>query len=280
MNIEIKTNYLADLVLHCLAHMKVNNNSNLYDTAYIDEINKIKFQNGFPIILEKEFEILQNYYNLHFGTLAYINFLPFYFEAIEDLYSMCFGQPFFTSEDKETFLVPFFNILRKEDKFYCDYWKRNKGISILKFENELKAVLESLGKLSEMISFTLYISLQQSMTRAGRACNVNNGFLIAVKFPKNDLEIKTSILQVIHEATHIFTDSLISTEIKMDDGTHDQTENLVIVADYLIISKHAPQMKGIYLEYFNFDNEEELFKRCPISEDLKKKLTVMFQVET
>lgn len=279
MNIEIKTNYLADLVLHCLAHMKVDNNSNLYDAAYIDEINKIKFQNGFPIILEKEIELLQNYYNLHFGTLAYINFLPFYFEAIEDLYSMCLEQPFFTFEDKETFLVPFFNILRKEDKFYCDYWKRYKGISVLKFENELKAVFESLGKLSEMISFTLNVSLQQSMTRAGRACNVKDGVLIAVKFPKDDLETKTSILQVIHEATHMFTDTLISSEIKMDDGTHEQTENLVIVADYLILSKHAPQMKDIYLKYFNFDNEEELFERCPISEDLNQKLAVMFQVE-
>lgn len=94
-----------------------------------------------------------------------------------------------------------------------------------------------------------------------------------------NIEIKPSILQVIHEATHMFTDSLISNEIKMDDGTHDQTENLVIVADYLILSKHAPQMKDIYLKYFSFENEEELFEGCPISEGLKQKLAVMFQVE-
>lgn len=44
MKITVQTNYVAVLVFHCLAHMKVENDSDLYSKAYINEINKEKQQ--------------------------------------------------------------------------------------------------------------------------------------------------------------------------------------------------------------------------------------------
>ena len=42
MIIEFKYSVIQDLMYHILAHMKVENSSNLYSEAYIDNVNKIK----------------------------------------------------------------------------------------------------------------------------------------------------------------------------------------------------------------------------------------------
>ncbi len=40
--IEFKYSVVQDLMYHILAHMKVENASNLYSETYIDNVNKIK----------------------------------------------------------------------------------------------------------------------------------------------------------------------------------------------------------------------------------------------
>ena len=42
MTIEFKYSVVYDLMYHILAHMKVENASNLYSEAYIDNVNKTK----------------------------------------------------------------------------------------------------------------------------------------------------------------------------------------------------------------------------------------------
>ena len=42
MIVEFKYSVVHDLMYHILAHMKVENASNLYSETYIDNVNKIK----------------------------------------------------------------------------------------------------------------------------------------------------------------------------------------------------------------------------------------------
>ena len=83
MIIEFKYSVIQDLMYHILAHMKVENASNLYSEAYIDNVNKIK--NGRYDSITEVVSHLSNYYNENFERLGVINFLPFEHSSVQDL---------------------------------------------------------------------------------------------------------------------------------------------------------------------------------------------------
>ena len=68
MIIEFKYSVVQDLMYHILAHMKVDNASNLYSETYIDNVNKIK--NGRYNSITDAVSPLSNYYNENFERLV------------------------------------------------------------------------------------------------------------------------------------------------------------------------------------------------------------------
>ena len=76
MKIEFMYSPAYDLMYHILAHMEINNASNLYSEEYINQINQAKA--GQFADLTAELAPLTAYYNENFDRLAMINFLPFY----------------------------------------------------------------------------------------------------------------------------------------------------------------------------------------------------------
>ena len=118
---EFMYSYVLDLVYHMLAHMPVNNPSNLYSEEYITMIRETK-DGQFEDITEPMSQLAE-YYNANFERLCKVNFLPFSCQNLDALTYMVEQQPYFTAEDKVHFLAPFLQLLQKESLFYEAYWK-------------------------------------------------------------------------------------------------------------------------------------------------------------
>ena len=99
MMIHFQYSAICDLVYHILAHMKVENASDLYSEDYINLISKSK--NETESLLCKEVEKITEYYNDNFERLGIINFLPCYCSALEELQNALLTYNDFTDEDKD-----------------------------------------------------------------------------------------------------------------------------------------------------------------------------------
>ena len=91
--------------------------------------------------------------------------------------------------------------------------------------------------------------LSFSITCNGRGLQSQDVFFAAVPLPQNEREAEQAFFQLFHEYTHQFTDILLNRMIRMDDGTHDLSENLVILTDYFIIKKIREEMMKKYLTW-------------------------------
>lgn len=281
MIISTQTHYLADLVLHALAHMHVNNESNLYSKEYISIINEEKRKRNFPIELEKNMEHLSTIYDLGFESLALVNFIPFSVQDLSTLNHVLLSASCFSEKNKTAFLIPFLNLLKKEDAFYLEYWtsKMNSRLDTLAhFEKMIHNLLVKTPSFSSKITFPICISLQLSLTQAGRATMLGDTHLTAVSYPHTEKDFLCSAFQAIHELTHYFTDPLLDSELSMKDGTHMQSEYLVMVSDYLILSKYLPELVGPYLEFADVQGEglHSVLSKFPVSNDMLATLKTIF----
>ena len=59
-------------------------------------------------------------------------------------------------------------------------------------------------------------------------------FRLSSHFPKVP-RILTIVFILLHEYTHKITDKLLNAEINMHDGSHDLTENMIILFAYYFI---------------------------------------------
>lgn len=281
MIISTQTHYLADLVLHALAHMHVNNASNLYSEKYISIINEEKGTRNFPIDLEKNMEHLSIIYDLGFERLALVNFMPFFVQDLSTLNHALLSRSCFSEKDKTAFLIPFLDLLKNEDAFYLEYWtsKMNARLDTLAhFEEMIHNLLEKVPGFSSKITFPICISLQLSMTQAGRATMLGDTHLTAVPYPYTEKDFLYSAFQVIHELTHYFTDPLLDSQLSMKDGTHMQSEYLVMVSDYLVLLKYLPDLVGSYLEFADVQGEglQSVLSKFPVNDDMLATLKTMF----
>ncbi len=73
MNIEYFYKPHIDLIYHILAHIKVNNASDLYSSTYVKKMAKLQ-RNATLVVPDKLIE----YYNQNFDKLGIINFIPFF----------------------------------------------------------------------------------------------------------------------------------------------------------------------------------------------------------
>lgn len=246
---EFTYSYVFDLVYHVLAHMQVNNPSNLYSEEYIGKIREAK--GGHFEDITEQMGQLAEYYNAHFERLMMVNFLPFSCRNLEELQWMIGQQPGVTAEDKESFLNPFLELLQKEAEFYEDYWKnlydkneqkREYLAAYLTREWEKYKVLGSYFHKNRAIAGISY-----SITCAGRGLGHYDAFLAVVPFAEEEKAYKNTFLQLLHEYTHQFTDRMIQQEISMEDGSHAFSEKVVLLFDYYLIKTLCPEDLEDYL---------------------------------
>lgn len=269
---------------HILAHMKVENASNLYSKAYIDNVNKMK--NGRYDSIEEAVSQLSSYYNERFERLAVINFLPLMCPSVQDLIRATENYYGFTKADKEEFIIPLNQLLKNEFEFYEDHWNKlydTTSICRKALESWIKNELSKYGALFSYFNKSAVIGMSYSMTCNGRGYGDASSFNAVVPFAFDKSEYKNIFYQILHEYTHQFTDKLIVENIRMDDGTHDLSEKIVILFDYYLIKKLYREDTDSYLRWIgslvNVDNyDEKLFLSVfKINDDIKEKLLELLE---
>lgn len=279
MEIEYKYSAAQDFVYHILAHMKVENASNLYSDAYIDHINEVK--NGRYNSLTEALSNLSDYYNENFERLGMINFLPFICSSVQDVIGAAEGYDGFTETDRKEFIAPLNQLLKSEFEFYEGYWSKRYDDTY-----DCRKALESwmTNEMNKYEAFFAYfkksavVGLSYSLTRNGRGLEDASSFNAIVPFPFDESNYKNAFYQVLHEYTHQFTDKLVGENIRMDDGTHAISENAVILFDYYLIEKMNREDANSYLKWVgtlaNIENcDESLFRAAfKLDDDINEKL--------
>ena len=279
MGIEYKYSAAQDFVYHILAHMKVENASNLYSDAYIDHINEVK--NGRYNSLTEALSNLSDYYNENFERLGMINFLPFICSSVQDVMGAVEGYDGFTETDRKEFITPLNQLLRSEFEFYEGYWSKQYDDT-----DDRRKALESwmTNEMSKYEAFFAYfkksamVGLSYSLTRNGRGLEDASSFNAIVPFPFDESDYKNTFYQVLHEYTHQFTDKLVGENIRMDDGTHAISENAVILFDYYLIEKMNKEDADSYLKWVgtlaNIENCDESLLRAAfkLDDEINEKL--------
>lgn len=240
MNIQFRYTPHIDLLFHTFAYLKVNNASDCYSKEYIDDMAKIRHDTDYNII--SAVDSLREYYNENFDRLGIINFLPFSGNSFDEMKNSFLTYNYFTAEDIEFFIKPFIKILDAESSFYFEYWNsiHEKYSDIRKSaESFIRENLEKYSCIFTHYNKDAYIIMSYAITRNGRGFNgIPQNFSALIPFPKSEdtFAFKSSFFTLLHEYTHQFTDNLMQIDINMGDGTHDISENIVIVTDYYLIN--------------------------------------------
>ena len=279
MTIEFKYSVVYDLMYHILAHMKVENASNLYSEAYIDNVNNIK--NGRYNSITEVVSHLTNYYNENFERLGVINFLPLVCSSVQDLIGATENYYGFTETDKEEFIFPLNQLLKSEFEFYKAYWNKlydTTSVHREAFESWIKNEMSKYEPLFSYFNKLAVVGMSYSLTSNGRGYGDASSFNAVVPFAFDGSKYKNIFYQILHEYTHQFTDELLGEDIRMDDGTHNISENAVILFDYYLIRKLNNEDTDSYLKWIgslaNVDNcDENLFLSVfKINDDINEKL--------
>ena len=279
MKIEFKYSLVQDLMYHILAHIKVENASNLYSREYIDNINEAK--NGRCVNIRDAVNFFSNYYNENFERLAIINFLPLFCSSVQELIAVIENYYAFTQEDKESFIFPLNQLLKSECVFYEEYWNKLYNTTAMDrkaIEEWIKNEMSKYEALFTYFNKFAVIGFSYSLTNNGRGYGGEASFNAVVPFVFNESEYKNLFYQILHEYTHQFTDEILCENIRMDDGTHDISEKAVILFDYYLIKKLHKEDTASYFKWIssatNVDNcDEKLFLSVfKIRDDINEKL--------
>lgn len=279
MIIEFKYSVVLDLMYHILAHMKVENASDLYSEAYIGHMNEIK--NGRFDSITEAASHLSDYYNENFGRLGVINFLPFVCSSVQDLINAAEHFDGFTETDKEEFITPFNQLLKSEFEFYEDYWKSQYDTTSVCRKAFESWIRNQMGRYEALFSFfnkQAVVGMSYSLTSNGRGYEDASSFQAIVPFAFDESKYKNTFFQILHEYTHQFTDQLLGETIRMDDGTHDISEKAVILFDYYLIQKIDQDDTDLYLKWIGSltdsddCNEKKFLSAFKVNDDINEKL--------
>jgi hypothetical protein len=249
----IKCSKAFDLVFHALAHMKVDNASNLYNADYAANMLKQKQAEGFAYDISSALPEISHYYNANFERLGMINFLPFYCADYEDMKNCFIQYKGFTQEDRDNFIKPFINILDSEADFFFTWWDKQDteneaGKTAL--ADRIIADFEPFAPVFDYYKKAPQIFLSYTLTTNGRGFGGFPEYFTALApFPKTDAETDSVFFTLLHEITHQFTDSLIRGGISMRDGSHDLSENIVMLSDYYLIEALNPTRLDDYFKW-------------------------------
>ena len=102
--------------------------------------------------------------------------------------------------------------------------------------------------------------MSYSIIKNGRGFYINDYFSAAVPFPETENDFQSVFFMLLHEYTHQFTDNLLN-NINFDDGSHNLSENIVILADYYLIKETDKSLIPNYIKMFsgNMTGSEENF---------------------
>jgi len=228
--------------------MKVNNASDLYCEKYITKMAQLRQDDS----LHAKISTLSDYYHANFQRLMVVGFLPYYCADYESMKNTFLNFNRFTPEDISRFIKPFIAILDNESAFYFDYWQSvHNATETLRrgVEARFAAEVSKYSRVFEHYNKAAAVLFSYSITRNGRGIFDNNNFSALVPFPENDGEFSRAFFMALHEFTHQLTDALLQTHINMDDGSHDLSEWVVILADYYLIEAVDKARLGAYLEW-------------------------------
>jgi hypothetical protein len=249
----IKFSKAFDLVFHVLAHMKVENASNLYNSDYTANMSKQKQKEGFAYNISSALSEVSHYYNANFDRLGMINFLPFYCADYEDMKNCFMQHKGFTQQDMDDFIKPFINILDCESEFFFPWWdKQDTENEAGKNElaNRLIVDFAPFAPIFDYYKKSPQILLSYTLTANGRGFGGFPEYFTALApFPKTDAETNSVFFTLLHEITHQVTDSLIQGGISMQDGSHDLSESIVILTDYYLIETLNPTKLNDYFSW-------------------------------
>ena len=102
MELQISYSKQADLVFHVLAHMRVNNASNLHCEEYIETMSTKRGDFDFDLV--SHLREIEDYYNNNFGRLAMINFYPLVSQDFDDLKNRLLNHQGFSPDDMTYFI--------------------------------------------------------------------------------------------------------------------------------------------------------------------------------
>jgi len=272
MDLQISYSIHADLVFHVLAHMRVNNASNLHCEEYIETMSSKR--GGFDFDLVSQLREIEEYYNNNFGRLAIINFMP-YFVPNFDVYKGAL-QSFqgFTPDDRMHFITPFIEILDRESVFFFDFWdKLHEANAPLRtmMEERLREELLKYSRIFDYFNKPPIAFLSYTMTRNGRGMMQESNFKAAVKFPRDMDDFYNTFFTLLHEYTHAFTDRLVGEQITMTNDTHELSEMLVLLADYYLVKGIDYERLPLYKKKFfgnEYITEEQIIETLKIEKDL------------
>lgn len=215
--------------------MHVDNASDLYSQEYVEKFKLLRNSKE-PLILPNS---LADYYNSHFNRLGMINFLPFYSNDFDELKRLMLHYNGFTKEDTHFFVKPFLAICESESDFYFKFWTNTIHTikeECVQVENILKEKLNLYRCIFEYYNKSALALLSLSVTRNGRGSGgIENCFSALIPFPKSLCQIDNSFFILLHEYTHQITDELLGSDIHMNDGSHDISENVVILFDFYLL---------------------------------------------
>ena len=282
MEVKFKYSQHVDLVFHVLAHMRVNNASNLFSAEYIEKIEEEKCAGDLD--LAREIKSLEPYYNRNFERLAMINFLPLNSRGLNELKQILLNYDGFNKDDFKAFINPFTDLLEREAAFYYDYWeKQHKALGGRRsvVESQMERLLKDYQCIFDYFQKSALVYFSLSITRNGRGFSgIENYFSAVVPFPAQERDFQGAFFTLLHEYTHQFTDQLLKAEINMEDGSHDLSENIVMLFDYYLIkSVYSADIKA-YIDWFAKISgndgagisEAEFLAMVSVPEDIKKNM--------
>ncbi len=234
-----------DLLYHALAHMRVNNASNLYSEAYIREASAAMPSAS---ALREKMAALEAYYNEHFERLMPLAFLPFYAPDNASARQLMLSYSDFTEEDRHCFIEPFLDAAEAETAAYLP-WRQVRMEEAKPFVQAFQDCLTNSPVLRVLCQVTgkracAYLSC--SMPCNGRGIIMENALCGMVAAPLSMDELEASAIQLLHEYTHAWTDPMQEGTISMEDGSHALTEAVVVVTDDWLFELYRPERLAAY----------------------------------
>ena len=178
------------------------------------------------------------YYNQNFNRLGIINFLPFRTQNIEELIQLLRDYNEFNGNDKVLFVYPFVDMLIKYSTKYFEFWdkqfKKEKANRLL-IEETLRNKINQYSFIFDYYKKSAKAWLSFSITKNGRGIGkISDCFSAAAPYPLYIDNWYNTFFTLMHEYTHQFTDTIVNADINMDDGSHNLSENIVILTDYYL----------------------------------------------
>ena len=181
LNIDFIYQKHIDLVFHILAHIKVNNPSDLYSEPYIEKMS-LAIQDD-KIFLPQS---VVKYYNQNFNRLGIINFLPFFTQNMEEFIQLLRDYNGFNENDNTLFVYSFVDTLIKHSSKYFEFWDKQfdkEKANRLLIEEILRNRINQYSFIFDYYKKSAKVWLSFSMTKNGRGIGgISNSFSAAVPF--------------------------------------------------------------------------------------------------